>query len=259
MPLANSDVALTIVIGTALTLFFAIIIVFLFILFNNKNTLNMKEREMVRRQFEKSLIQSQLEIKEQTLRNIANELHDNLGQIASLIKINLTTITLHDVEKATRQLDDTKELVKQMIHDLKTLSVSLNSDRITHYGIVKALEIDVERLNKTGMFAASISVDGTPPPVDPDKTIIIYRMSQEIINNMVKHSNATNISISLKTTPTLFTLVFRDDGVGFNPELEGSSGSGLTNLKTRAKLIGSSLAIQSSRENGTQITIELSL
>jgi len=258
MQFGNEEVVITIFIGTALTLFFALIIVFLFILFNNKNKLNIKEREVTKKAFEETLLRSQLEIKEQTLRHIAYELHDNLGQVASLIKINLNTLQLNDQQKAREKIEGTKDLVRQLITDLKLLSVSLNSDRIAQQGIVSVLQIEVERLNKTGQFEAVLNVSGAPPELENHYAIILYRMAQEIINNMVKHSAAKRITISITNSGKLVILVCTDDGVGFNLEDKmRSGGSGLTNLHSRAALIHANLTIQSAPGKGTTIAIEL--
>lgn len=260
MQVGNEEVIVTIFIGTVLVLFFALIIVFLFVLFNNKNKLNIKEREMTRKAFAETLLQTQLEIKEQTLRHIAYELHDNLGQVASLIKINLNTLQLDDRTKAIQKIEDTKDLTRQLITDLKSLSVSLNSDRVVQMGIFRGVETEVERLNKTGQYEATAALEGELPVLDSNRTIILYRMVQEIVNNMVKHSEAKRITISLRATGNLFTLVCTDDGVGFNREEKiQSGGSGLINLQNRAALIGAQISIQSTPGQGTTIAINLPL
>lgn len=186
-------------------------------------------------------------------------MHDNLGQIASLIKINLNTLQLDDKEKSIQKIDDTKELVRQLITDLKSLSVSLNGDLIAKIGFIKGIENEVERLNKTGEFATQLKVDGAVQ-LDENTTIILYRMVQEVINNIVKHSEARHIQFVISVSENLFNLVISDDGVGFNLEDKlTSGGSGLLNLQSRAKLIQAQFSIQSSPGVGTKICIELPL
>lgn len=255
-----SDIELFIITGIIITLTFGAFII-LFLRVNQKRNFKyLKEKEDIRNAFSQTLIQSQLEIKEQTLQHLAYELHDNLGQVASLIKINLNTLQLEDKVKATQKIDDTKELVRQLITDLKSLSVSLNSDRVSQLGILKSLENEVERLNKIGQFDTTFLHEGNIPALDSNTTIILYRMVQEIINNIVKHSGAKRISIRLQSVGNLFTLVCSDDGVGFDlQEKVKSVGSGLMNLQNRAKLINAQLTIQSSPNNGTTISIELPL
>lgn len=235
-------------------------IILLSVLYSNKQMRNRREREKLQSQFSQTLLQSQLEIQEQTLQHISHELHDNLGQVASLIKINLNTLQLKDTAKATEKIETTKDLTRQLITDLKSLSVSLGADRIAQTGLVKALETEVERLNKTGQFTASFIQEGNIPAMDNDKAVILYRMAQEILNNMVKHSGAKQITVLLSASENLFTLAFNDDGVGFDiEEKKYGGGAGLNNLQNRARLINAQLTMQSTLGNGTRVTIELPL
>lgn len=233
-------------------------ILLLSILYSRRQSRNRIEKRLMEQHFSQTLLQSQLEIQEQTLQHISHELHDNLGQVASLIKINLNTISLNDREKAEERLEDTRELTRQLIADLKGLSVSLGGQRIAQLGLGRALEIEVQRLNKTGAFEATYAQDGVVPKLDSDKATILYRMAQECINNMVKHSQATKVEVNLKSDENLITLVLSDNGVGFELEEQlQSNGAGLKNLHNRAQLINASLSIASTPGKGTYISIQL--
>ncbi len=206
--------------------------------------------------FKNTLLSSQLEIREQTLQYIGKELHDNLGQVASLLKINLNTIQLDNPEKAQEKIDNTKELTKQLILDIKSLSVSLGGDRIIQKGLLKAIETEIEHLNKTGQFTAILAVEGEIPVIDNDTSVILFRMVQESLNNMVKHSNAKHINVEADGKGNLFTLAVTDDGDGFDVAEEmNSGGAGLHNLHNRASLIKAKLDISSAIGKGTRISI----
>lgn len=235
----------------------AVFIVAMLLLFSRRRNKLLQEKKLMQSQFSQTLLQSQIEIQEQTLQHLSRELHDNLGQVASLIKINLTTLKLNEPEKAVEKIEDTKELTRQLIADIKSLSVSLGSDRLAQTGLVKAIETEVERLNKTGEFIAICELQGAMPEIDADKALIIYRMAQEVLNNMVKHSEAKHINIKLTLTESLFTLAFNDDGKGFDIEQMQQNGSGLTNLQKRASLINARLQLTSSPGKGSHTSIEL--
>ena len=163
------------------TLSFIIVFLSLFIIVRNYHRQKFRyrqEKQQLQSQFSQTLLQSQLEIQEQTLRHISHELHDNLGQVASLIKINLTTLQLDDTAKTTEKIEDTKDLTRQLIADLKSLSVSLGADRIAQTGLAQALETEIDRLNKTGQFTASLTQEGSIPVLDNDKAVILFRMAQ---------------------------------------------------------------------------------
>jgi|SRR5688572_16622708 len=254
----NSEVIFALLIAALVLMALVSFIIVFIVFYQRRRRTYINEMTEVKAKFQQILLQSQLEIKEQTLQHIGYELHDNLGQVASLIKINLNTLQLDDPVKAGQKIEDTKELVRQLITDLKSLSVSLNSERVSQLGIDKGLENEVERLNKTGQYEIVMQQEGSIPMLDANTTIILYRMSQEIINNIIKHSGAKRIVLSLNATSKFLILAFSDDGVGFDKEekIKGG-GSGLMNLQSRAKLINAELTIKSSPGSGTVISIEL--
>ncbi|HEY0652693.1 MAG TPA: ATP-binding protein [Chryseosolibacter sp.] len=258
MQVSADDIILLVVIGTLIFLVAGLFVVIYVFTYNEKKRKHLEEKSLLQQHYSQVLLQAQLEIKEQTLQHIGFELHDNLGQVASLVKIHLTTLRFDDPVNARRKVEDALELTRQLIMDLKSLSLSLNTNRVAQVGIVTALQNEVERLNKTGRFQASLVQEGAIPPFDDNTTVILFRMMQEAVNNAIKHSQAKSIVISLHATENLFRLACTDDGQGFDiHESKDEKSSGLMNLRSRAKLINAELHILSSPMNGTTISIEL--
>ena len=254
-----SDIS-SIIIITLFLLIIATGIIMLVLVYRRKQVEYISEKDKLKAAFEKEILKTQIEIQEQTLHHISRELHDNLGQVASLIKINLNTLQLSDSQKAIDKIADTKDLTRQLIADIKSLSVSMGHDRILQTGLANAIKAEVERLNRTGEFTATFDFSDATPLIDNDKLVILYRMAQEVLNNIVKHSQAKHIIIKLSLTENLFTLVFNDDGIGFNvEEKQNGSGAGLQNLTNRALLINAQLHIKSLPANGTTVTVEMPL
>ncbi|MBQ4818600.1 ATP-binding protein [Aquimarina sp. MMG016] len=246
--------------GVVLMIFLATIFILSIIRYQNKERKYHDEKKALNDKFSKTLLQSRLEIKEQTLQQIGYELHDNLGQVASLIKIHLNLLSFEDEDTAKQEVDNIKELTKQLIMDIKQLSISLNSERVVQLGISKGLEFEVEQLKKIKNFQIKLTKPSEFPDIDSNTTIILYRMIQEILNNTIKYSKAKRISIDVTKTEKKLTLVFNDDGIGFdlkNKLKEG--GSGLINLNTRARLINADFKIKSKIDEGTTIIIEVQL
>lgn len=250
------DIEYFIVIGVLITLVFGGFIVSFLLVNQKRHYRYLKEKQMIESSFKEALLQSQLEIREETLQHIGRELHDNLGQIASLIKINLNTIRLEDTAKASEKINDTRELVRQLIVDLKSLSVSMNSDRVGQIGIQKALEDEIEKLKKTEQFQVEFVSEGSVSGLPAPTSIILYRMTQEVINNIIKHSSASRVKVAFLSTENLIKLVISDNGVGFDQTYPGN-GTGMLNLKSRAALINATLDIQSTRGGGTTVSIDL--
>ena len=99
--------------------------------------------------------------------------------------------------------------------DIKSLSVSMGNDRILQTGLANAIKAEVERLNRTGEFNATLDIFGTMNVIDNDKSIILFRMAQEVLNHIVKHSRATQLTINLSFTEKSFTLALMDNGCVF--------------------------------------------
>lgn len=255
---SKKEIILLIVLGTSIFIFLLTVVVITIIRYKTRQQAFLKEKIELESRFSQALLQSKLEIQEQTLQQIGRELHDNLGQVASLIKINLNTLKLDNIDKAIEKIENTKDLTRQLIADIKSLSISLNSNGIIQTGLPNVLQNEVNQINKTGLLTATFTQSGSLPEIKTDTAIILYRMSQEILNNMLKHSNATQIAINLTVTGNLFILAFSDDGDGFDiDEQMKNGGSGLHNLQLRANLISAKLSIQSSLNKGTLTTIEL--
>lgn len=219
-----------------------------------------KENEMLRVQFSEQLLHSQLEIQEQTLQFVSRELHDNIGQVASLIKINLNTMQVDNMGVLETKVINTKELVKQLITDLKLLSSSLNGDKMAKVGLMKSLQNEAEKINKTGVFTSSFVQEGNIPPIHDEKAIILFRMAQEVLNNALKHSGAKEINMHAHLDGNnRFILTISDDGKGFDVEEKlkdmDDTGNGLLNLQKRAKVINGSISFQSSPGKGTKTII----
>jgi len=219
-----------------------------------------KENETLRVQFSEQLLKSQLEIQEQTLQHVSRELHDNIGQVASLIKINLNTLQVGDTVVLQTKINYTKELVKQLITDIKLLSSSLNGDKMNKVGLLKALQNEVEKINKTEVFTAKFVQQGNIPPIHDEKAIILYRMVQELLNNALKHSEAKEITIHANLDGNnKFILTISDNGKGFNVAEKlkdmDDTGNGLLNLQKRAGVINASIVFLSAPGSGTTTII----
>ncbi|MBS1753652.1 MAG: sensor histidine kinase [Ferruginibacter sp.] len=232
----------------------ALFVVLLSVLFTSRKNKLLKEKQLMKTQFEQELLQTQLEIQEQTLRTISEEIHDNVGQVLSLAKLNLNTFENNPQKK----LDDTKELISKAINDLRDLSRSMHGDRIAELGLLQSLVVELQILQNSGEFETHFNITGDTYKLPPQKEMVIFRIVQEALNNTIKHAKAKNIYLNIKYQPNTFTLTVKDDGAGFDiVAMQNKNGIGLKNMQNRAKLIGATCTLQSSVNDGTSIVIEL--
>lgn len=237
-----------------------LILIFFFLLFfqyHKRRLYHATELHRVRQEYDQALMQSQLEIQEQTFKVIAQEIHDNIGQTLSLAKLNLNTLNLDQQERALTKVADAKELVGKAIQDLRDLSRTLNTDHIAALGLVRAIDNELHLLQKSGVVQTVMDVKGTVVKADPQKELILFRIVQEAIHNVIKHAQATTVAVTAAYEGSHLKLSIADDGRGFDGGDGRSDGSGLTNMRSRSKVIGAELHIDSRAGKGTNITIQL--
>ncbi|MDB5150464.1 MAG: putative signal transduction histidine kinase [Mucilaginibacter sp.] len=252
--------AVTIVVSTVLLLFFSFLIIYFLFMYQKKRFLHHQEVLELREAFNQTLLQSKLEIQEQTLDHISKELHANFSHLVSLININLAEILPQSSDDMKESVSETKSLAKQLLSELKALSASLNTDHIIHIGFTKALDNELGRLSKTKKLQVTLSKTGDEFRLRPEHEIILFRLCQEVLNNVIQYAQAKNITASLIYTDKAFKLEIKDDGVGFDMEeairqRAEKESTGLLNMQKRAKLIDADVEIESEPGKGTNVTI----
>ncbi|HMH31936.1 MAG TPA: sensor histidine kinase [Puia sp.] len=263
MPDSNQEIYVALLAGIVLALLLVGFIVAIFFLYQQKRKKQEQEMVTMKDRYEQELLRSQLEIQEATLKGIAQELHDNMGQVLSVVKLWLASLPLEKDHPAYEGLQDSRQMLNKVIFDMSDLTKSLHTDRITDIGLVEAIRFDVATLQKAGMVDFNFTVSGEEFQFEGQKSIFLFRIYQEMTNNILKHSKATHVNISIiYSTNDTFVLKVQDDGVGFDPNAKkatqsSSSGLGLKNMLNRAQLIGATVQIESEPGKGTTITIEM--
>lgn len=258
--LQKDEIYLLILLGSLVFVLIAFFLL-LFVLYFAKRKKQIElEKQIREKQFTQELLQAKIEIQEQTMQYASREVHDNFGQIASLIKLNLSTLEYLPQDKLLSKIQETRELSQQLIADIRSLSLGFGNSNVMELGFVEALNIEVQRLHNTGLFNAHFISTGNIPYIGPDILIILFRMVQESINNIVKHSGAKNISIVLSSDKSSLTLKIKDDGAGFDVEQASKNGGqGMRNLAQRAALIHANITMESVMQKGSEIIIYLPL
>lgn len=244
--------------GTILAIVLIAFIIIVIILYRRSQLKFQIEKQALHQ----ALLQSEVEIREQTLLNISRDLHDNFGQIASLIKINLNLLSgqLSDTDQV--HISESKDLLKKLIGDIRELSSSLSDETLAKQGLQKMIETDLQRVSRSGALAVHLTADYDNDQLDPKASVFLYRMFQELLNNALKHAKAENLYVELIGDDTQLKLLFKDDGKGIEEEKlanqkHGLSGNGLLNLQERCKMIGASYQLKTAPQAGTEIEILL--
>lgn len=265
MPAQNQEIYVVILIAIALAL---LLVGFIFtMLFLYQRRQHRQEKQLVRMkdQYQQELLRSQLEIQETTFKTIAQELHDNIGQVLSVVKLSLSILPLDKEHPAFESVQTSRQMLNKVIYDMGNLTKSLHTDRITQIGLLEAIRFDLESLRRTGLLEVDLTVDGDEYQLEDQRSIFLYRMFQEMVNNILKHSKATHLNIAVNySIDNKFVLKVEDNGIGFDVEKKrtqttASSGIGLKSMTSRASLIGAQISVQSQLGKGTSIKVELPL
>jgi two-component system NarL family sensor kinase len=208
--------------------------------------------------FQIILTKTQLEVQEQTMQTIGADLHDNIGQLLSLTSLTLNSIELDNQRKAKQKIDAAIDLTLRSIKEMRLLGKLLQGDQLIVLGLSEAIRHEISWMERSGRYEITYSEEGEIPAVNnPDKDLILFRILQEILNNIIKHASATQISIKLEYLNEQLKFEINDNGVGFNADDLSSAqrGMGLQNIHKRAGIIGGEVEIKSNPGEGTCITI----
>ncbi|WP_420573616.1 sensor histidine kinase [Kordia sp.] len=247
----TEDLDLAVIITTLVVTFFVVIIIYLFYIFQKRKNKLLSEKQLAKREFENAIAETQIEIREQTLRNISWELHDNIGQLLTLAKIQL-----HQLADCNEDISGVSDTISKSLTELRALSKLINPDALKNIMLPEALRLEVERFNRLNFIAATLTIHGDEEIIDDKAEIILFRILQEFFSNTIKHAKASKLDVTLTYTPEQLTIVAKDNGKGFDKLVDKpNKGIGLQNMKNRGKLIGAEIELESELEKGTELTI----
>lgn len=246
---------LLIVYFISVLLFFAVFSIVFVIAFQRRKNKFLKDRYESERKYQRELTNSKIEIQEQTLKNIAWELHDNIGQLLSVANIQLNILINSAPEILHDQLKETKGIVKDSLLEIRSLSKVLNNEVVLKNGLFASLEVELERFKRLGYLNVSVEITGDPVPLNSANEIIIFRILQEFLSNVIKHARATNLFVHLDYNDKTLNISAIDDGVGFDSTIT-SNNSGMITMSGRAELINAEYSIFSEIGKGTKMVLK---
>lgn len=251
----SEEVVILIIIGIIVFLVVTSLMVFIILFYQKKRFQHEKQLSDREKEFSQQLLQSQLEMQEQTFNAISSEIHDNVGQILSLAKVQLNIIDQNTILNRSL-LAEAKESVSKAMADLRDIAKSLNSERIISLDLPDITAQELHRINRSGVMITSVKTEGDTHYIQDGRKLIIFRMIQETLQNIIKHSKATTVDVRFLYHENFLQTQIKDNGKGFDKELLGKGdGLGLQNIAKRAFLIGGEAVIDSKLNEGTIITI----
>lgn len=226
--------------------------------YNRRKHAHIKEKDLMQENFNRQLLEARMEMQEQAFSNISEEIHDNVGQMLSLASVQLGLAQ----SKLSNEplLAQAKSNIDTALHDLRDIAKSLNGSYLQQLSLLQFIHRLQRRINRSGFIRIETETAGRESALPEQVKIIVFRILQECVQNVLKHAAAQRVLIQTFFEARHIRIIFEDDGKGFNPEIThhaDSRGLGLQNMRLRIGLIHGSLNIRSTPGNGTQITIHV--
>ncbi|MEP7257197.1 MAG: ATP-binding protein [Flavitalea sp.] len=258
----TTNLILFVTVTTSLMLLLASFIITILYLYQKKHFLFQNNLEKIKIEHEKNILRSQLEIQEQTFTDVSRDIHDNISLSLTLAKLHLNNINLKDDLNFNKKINVAITLIGEAIYDLNNISKSLNADIIKNHGLLNAIENELDMLMKTDLYEIKYDITGSPVFMSSEKELILFRIIQEAINNIIKHSKAEKITLFIKYNIDRMELLIEDNGIGFSTikfqeEIPLRITAGLNNIRQRAKMLNSECFIDSAINKGTIVKISI--
>lgn len=227
----------------------SLFVVAMVVLHRHRQAQNKQKISQIKSEHEKTLLNVENEIQQETLTRIGRELHDNIGQLLSLAKLSLNS------PKPEKQTEG-REYLNQIIKEVRALSKTLNLDWVESISLDDFIRQQLEKIQSTGFCQTALESDGSFLELSKDQKLVLIRVIQECLNNAIKHAQPDRIDIRIAKNNQSRRIEIQDDGTGFDPS-QASTGSGMFNLKKRMETIGGRFYLTSEVGKGTHITLEL--
>ena len=223
-------------------------------------------RRRLERQQEEQLAFSQhvLGKLEEERRRIAGDLHDSLGQMLMVIKHRVISAAESSAEKPTirSSMDEISNVTSLALEEVRRISHGLGPHQLDHLGLSRAIRASIDRASQNSSIVFASRVENIDGLFERDAEILLYRIVQEAVTNILKHSAATEAAVVVKKQASAVSVSIRDNGKGFDPARPATQmddfGYGLSGIAERVRILKGTLAIESQPGAGTSLTVEIS-
>ncbi|WP_083927719.1 sensor histidine kinase [Niabella aurantiaca] len=226
-----------------------------------KQSEQLHEQQIAQLEKERQLIaaQSLMKGQEEERSRLAKDLHDGVGGLLSGVKLSLSNMK-GNVFLSEENAKAVATIIGQLdssIHELRRVSHNMMPEALIKFGLKEALENYCESIDQSGKLNVRLQTYGLEQRMEQDTEIILYRVVQELLNNVVKHADARQALVQLVREPDKFTLTVEDDGKGFDSsDPQHRKGAGLQNIQARAGYLNGIVDIRTRPGEGTSVTIE---
>jgi PAS domain S-box-containing protein len=200
-------------------------------------------------------------ILEEERKRISRELHDELGQLLTILKFDLSWLKLEGVKNDSDiivRIDAMMESVNEALASVKRISKEIRPPQLDALGLVGAIRWDIDQVDKKTGLKGTVSVEPVDLEIKGEMSPIFYRVFREALTNILRHAQAEHVFIRLFQRQGSVILIIQDDGRGITrKELKGTTSLGLVGMRERIRMIDGTFSIEGKRGGGTVLTVEV--
>lgn len=201
-----------------------------------------------------------IEAEENERKRIAQDLHDGIGQMMSAVKMNVSSITSKfefNKQADVELVDKTLALIDESCKEIRQVSHNMMPNALLKKGLSSAIKDFIDKIDHPQLLV-KLHTEGLNQRIDQNVETVLYRVIQEVVTNVIKHSNANRLDISMYKDDDGITCSIEDNGNGFDlSKIEMHEGIGLKNIKSRIEYLKGNVEFDSSIGNGTVVTIQV--
>ena len=229
------------------------------VIFIQRIFLYLRKVEKARIDAEKRVLNAIIKTEENERRRFAKDLHDGLGPLLSTVKMAVSSLAQMENAPGSKEIiQNTDIVITEAIKNVKEISNILSPHVLENFGLVSAMKSFLSKVNVAPGLDINFQTNMSNERFDYNTEVVLYRVLCELINNTIKHAGAKVIDVELRQSEDLLTLVYSDDGIGFDVNVvlsEQNAGMGYSNILTRIKSIKGIINIDSEKDKGTKVII----
>ncbi|MEL7145077.1 MAG: histidine kinase [Bacteroidota bacterium] len=208
---------------------------------------------------QQSLLNAAIESQEQERLRVGKELHDSIGVMLSTIGLHLQYFRETAITKDSSSIDKIEGILNNTIDTVRGVSADLRPVILEDHGLIEAVNELLLSVQTAGKIETSLS-EKYHRELAKDQELMIYRITQELLTNTIRHAQASEISIDILSDNIFFTYIYQDNGIGLRKTQEGSNspGLGLKNIESRVQALNGELSIGTAQKGGMKLTLKSS-
>jgi signal transduction histidine kinase len=244
---------------TILLVAFAFFLILFVVIQKQKQNSNALRQQQLIFSYEKKLLNSKIEEQERVMTQISREVHDNFAQTLNHLLMNNKVTQDYAINtEQVELLQSSTNMLNELLVSTTNISHSLSSDFVKSRGLYDILKSELKSISASKSIQCEINLTGGERILNPDEELIVYRIAQEAIHNILKHAKAKKINIILHNYASKFSMKIIDDGIGFNKnKIFDLDGIGYLNMLQRSKFLNGNLNVESEPNKGCTVSLEI--